>query len=111
MAGCQVWATSIDWIGIKFDAAEPVYLLTGLFGSSAALNNSGYVDNLKNSLGLYSKVLDHGAASIGICNPNQLSAINANADAFIEKIKDDGELVGASEIHMIGHSMGGWMVV
>ncbi|WP_299810288.1 hypothetical protein [uncultured Shewanella sp.] len=56
--GCKVWATSIDWVGLKFETAKPIYLLPGLSGNPDALENSGYVNNIQSSLGLHSKVLN-----------------------------------------------------
>jgi triacylglycerol esterase/lipase EstA (alpha/beta hydrolase family) len=106
--GCQVWATSVDWIGIKYDAAQPIYLMTGLFGSPKALTNSGYTDNIKSTLGLYSKVIDHGLASSSFsCDPLVLDAVSGHADEFIKQITEDGELIGTADIHLVGHSMGG----
>lgn len=105
--GCQVWATSIDWIGLKFDAAQPIYLMTGLFGNPGALNTSGYVDNIENNVGVYAEVIEHGFASYGFCSANELNAISSHADEFINKIVESGKRLGTSEVHLIGHSMGG----
>lgn len=62
--GCRVWATSVDWVGLKFDAADPIYLMTGLFGDPDGLEQSGYVSNIENDIGVAAKVIDHGFASV-----------------------------------------------
>lgn len=105
--GCKVWATSIDWVGVKFSAAKPIYLMTGLFGNPGAFEKSGYVDNLKSTLGLYSKIIDHNVGSASSCEPLKLDAISEHADEFITQIVEDGNLVGTAQVHLVGHSMGG----
>ncbi|WP_019527987.1 hypothetical protein [Dasania marina] len=106
--GCPVWATSVDWVGIKFDAADPAYLMTGFGGNPYALEQSGYADNIENNIGISAKVIDHGIASLSSsCSPGSLNAISDNANSFIDIIIADAGQQGASEVHLIGHSMSG----
>jgi len=106
--GCRVWGVSIDWVGLKFEAADPVYLLTGLGGNSQGFENSNYIDNVKSSTGLRAKILDHSAVSFGFgCRPGELAAVQDHANSHIDKIKEDSELHGSHEFHLVGHSMGG----
>lgn len=106
--GCRLWATSIDWVGIKFEAAEPMYFLTGLFGVRAALENSGYGEKLDSELGLYSKVVGHRTATGSIaCLPGGLSAVTDHATNFLSQVSQDATNTGTAEVHTIGHSMGG----
>ncbi|WP_152207262.1 lipase family alpha/beta hydrolase [Marinobacter changyiensis] len=106
--GCRVWATSIDWVGIKFEATEPVYFLTGLFGVPTALENSGYREKLEAELGLYSKVVGHSILTGSrTCSPGTLVAVADHATNFLAQIAQDATNTGTAEIHAIGHSMGG----
>lgn len=105
--GCQVWATEIDWVGIKFDAAQPIYLMAGLFGSPDALNDSGYIENIKDQVGVHSEVMDHALGSLGFCSSTELRAISSHADEFLNKITENAAAQGTANVHLVGHSMGG----
>lgn len=106
--GCRVWATSIDWVGIKFDAADPMYFLTGLFGQPGSFQNSRYQEKIESELGLYSKIIGHDPVTGSKqCVPGALLAVTEHADNFLSEVADDSINTGTAELNAVGHSMGG----
>lgn len=106
--GCRIWATSIDWIGIKFDAADSFLFMTGLGGSTDSFENSGYPEYLRRELGINSKIVGHNTANGTLgCSNGELQSVRAHAENFILEAKKQAQLIGSADFHAIGHSMGG----
>ncbi len=108
-SGCAVWATEIDWVAIKFDTARPIFLLAGLFGSTAAFESSGYVSEIQQSVGVHADVLGHSLTQFGLlsCQSGNFPALNAHAEEFVEQLTEFSQEYGTANIHLVGHSMGG----
>lgn len=106
--GCQVWATEVDWVGIKFEATSPVMLIAGLFGSPDSFANSGYQSKLMDELGLPSEIITHAAAtpSLSACT-GAAPSVFAHAVELRENIKAVAESYGTDSVHLVAHSMGG----
>lgn len=106
--GCKVWATAIDWVGVRFKATSPALLLAGLSGSPSNLEGSGYRENLLNTTGLPSEVVGHSAVTPALSScTNAVPSYVSHVQELRESAKNLAESWGTDALHLIAHSMAG----
>lgn len=109
--GCVVWATAIDWIGVKFEAASPVIMVHGIRSSGAAFDN--FDAGLENAhmVGDNSIVLTDVAAPdpipAGCPDIPYNNSIDHNVDQLAEIFPVLAEQYGTDSLHLVTHSKGG----
>lgn len=109
--GCIVWATAIDWIGVKFEASSPVILVHGIRSSGATFNN------FKAGLESERITADNSITLTDPAQPDPLPAgcpdipynnsIAHNVNQLQTLIPQIAELYGTDSIHLATHSKGG----
>ncbi len=107
--GCKVWATEIDWAGIKFEATSPVVFVPGLSGFAGSFDKSGYQSNLFQQTGIPSEIITHSAfvPSSSACNTTAPPSLTEHAAQMYQTVKDAAEHFGTDSVHLIAHSKGG----
>lgn len=109
--GCVVWATSIDWVAIQFDAAAPVVLVHGMKSTGSELQDLKTGFNSFNMLADNSitfppqdkpSVMPYGCGSEPY---NESIAFNvAYLKTEVPRILQE---FGASSVNFVAHSKGG----
>lgn len=109
--GCNVWATSIDWVGLQYDATDPVVMVHGIRSSGPVF------DNFKTALNDNFMASDNSITLNQLAAPNPLppgcpeipynNSLAYNIAQLLDKIPAIAEKFGADSIHMVAHSKGG----
>lgn len=109
--GAEIWATAIDWVGIKYEASSPVVLVHGIRSSGAAFADF--------QIGLTSNyvVSDASINLADVAAPDPLpsgcpdipynNSIAHNIDQLATLIPAIAQRYGTKSIHLITHSKGG----
>jgi len=117
--GCgSGWSTSVDWVGIKYEAASPLILIHGikppLLGTSPA---SEIFANFIVGLDKYHVVSDASINLTDLVAPDPLEvgcpdtpynrSIDHNVAQLQQLIPAISELYGTDSVHLVAHSKGG----
>jgi hypothetical protein len=109
--GCEVWAVTVDWLALRFDAAAPVLLIHGIRSSGAVFETfqqgltANYVTS-DASINLSDPPapdpLPTGCADIPYNN-----TITYNVEQLETLLPEIAERYGTDTIHFVTHSKGG----
>lgn len=111
--GCVVWATSIDWVGIQFDAAAPVVLVHGMDSSGSSL------ENLKTTFESFNMLADNSiyfdpskqekpaVMPVGCGSEPYNESIAFNVNHLKSEVPKILQKFGASSVNFVTHSKGG----
>ena len=111
--GCDRWAVTIDWIGVKFDAISPVVLVHGIrsagleiFGDFRAGLESQHIWAIDDSVILPSQP-SHGILPSGCGSSYYNDSIAFNLEQLRSQIPRIAEHFGSETLHFVAHSKGG----
>jgi hypothetical protein len=107
---CVQYATEIDFLTIQYEVIDPFVLIPGLGGSPSSFAASGYVENLKNTYGIPSKILSYDSPLITPLNQGCAafpSSYNQTTIPIKDKIVQAANEWGTDAINIIAHSKGG----
>ncbi len=110
--GCDRWAVTIDWIGIKYEASSPVVMVHGIRSSGEAF---GYF-----KAGIEAELVMANDLSISLVEPIAPTpippgcpdipynrSITAHVDQLWRLIPAIAERFGSESLHFVAHSKGG----
>jgi hypothetical protein len=110
--GCDRWAVTIDWIGVKYELSSPVVMVHGI-------NSSGHTfDRFR--LGLEAAFVMANDLSIDLLDPAAPDVIpagcpdiayNNSIEAHVSQLREQvaaiAERCGSETVHLVAHSKGG----
>ncbi len=109
--GAEIWATAIDWIGIKFEATSPVVLVHGIRSNGAVFAN--FVAGLTaervtsdNSINL-TDVAAPDPLPTTCTNVPYNNSIANNVRQLTQLVPAIAQRFGTDSLHVVTHSKGG----
>lgn len=111
--GCVVWATTIDWVAIQFDAAAPVVLIHGMNSSGSELQDlkTGFKSfNMLADNSIYfdpSKQKPPAEIPFGCGSEPYNESIAFNVNHLKTEVPRILQEFGASSVNFVAHSKGG----
>ena len=110
--GCDRWAVTIDWIGVRYEVSSPVVMVHGITSSGSAFGNF--------RTGLEARFVMANDLSISLTDPvapnpvptgcpdiDYNRSIRANIAQLNRLIPSIAERLGSETLHFVAHSKGG----
>ena len=110
--GCDRWAVTIDWIGVRYEASSPVLMVHGINSSGDTFNRFrfGLEEEFVRATDLSVTLVEPAAPGSllpGCPDISYNKSIESSIRQLREQIPTIAERLGSETLHFVAHSKGG----